>query len=254
VQGRLPRPGLREAITSRSLARRFAGAGLNEDLAMLDTTFRIVGLFEAGESSAESEVWTDLKVLGQAGQRGSTLSSVQLRAASAASLAAIKDRLVNDEQFALKALVEPDYFKEQAIAGLAIKIVGRLIAFFLTLGAMFAVANTMFAAVASRAREIGTLRALGFSRSNVLASFMIESLVLCLLGGALGCLGTLPVNGLSTGTANWQTFSEITFSFRFGPSVLLQGTLLAIVMGMLGGLFPAIRSTRMRIVDALREV
>jgi putative ABC transport system permease protein len=245
---------VREAITSRIIAARFVGAGLNEDLEILESKFRIVGLFEAGESAAESEVWTDLKVLAQAAQRGNTLSSVQLRTASQADLNAIRDRLVNDEQFALKAMAEPDYYKDQAIAGVAIKVVGRLIAFFLTLGAMFAVANTMYGAVASRAREIGTLRALGFSRSNVLASFLIESLVLCLLGGLIGCLGTLPANGLSTGTANWQTFSEITFSFRFGPEVLVRGALLAILMGMVGGLFPAIRSTRMRIVDALREI
>jgi putative ABC transport system permease protein len=121
------------------------------------------------------------------------------------------------------------------------------------MGAMFAAANTMYAAVASRAREIGTLRAIGFRSGSILSSFLFESCVLCLLGGLVGCLATLPLNGLTTGTANWATFSELTFSFRLGPMVLLRGVVLALAMGLLGGLFPAIRAVRMNIVNALRE-
>jgi putative ABC transport system permease protein len=130
--------------------------------------------------------------------------------------------------------------------------VGYFIAGFLTVGAMFAAANTMYAAVASRAREIGTLRALGFRRRSILFSFLLESMLLCLAGGLLGCLATLPFNGLSTGTANWATFSEITFSFRFGPAVMLQGLILALSMGVLGGLFPALRAIRLNTASALR--
>jgi putative ABC transport system permease protein len=163
------------------------------------------------------------------------------------------DRIENDEQFSLKVVDEPSYFADQMSSSLAIKIVGYFIAGFLTIGAMFAAANTMYAAVASRAREIGTLRAIGFRRRSILFSFLLESLLLCLAGGILGCLATLPFNGLSTGTANWATFSEITFSFRFGPEVLIQGIMLAVTMGLLGGLFPAIRAVRMNIVSALRE-
>jgi putative ABC transport system permease protein len=125
---------------------------------------------------------------------------------------------------------------------------------FLTFGAMFAAANTMYAAVASRAREIGTLRALGFPRRSILFSFMLESVILCLTGGVLGCLATLPFSGLSTGTANWATFSEITFSFHFGPNILLRGVIMALVMGLLGGLLPALRAVRLSIVDSLRQV
>ena len=138
-------------------------------------------------------------------------------------------------------------------SAIAIKFVGFVIGGFLTFGAMFAAANTMYAAVASRGREIGTLRALGFRRRSILSSFMLESVLLCLLGGALGCLATLPLNGLSTGTANWATFSEVTFQFRFGPNVLIRGAVMALTMGLLGGLFPAIRATRMEIVNALRQ-
>jgi putative ABC transport system permease protein len=137
-------------------------------------------------------------------------------------------------------------------ASLAIKIIGFVIAAFLTVGAMFAAANTMYAAVASRVREIGTLRAIGFRRRSILASFLYEAVVLCLMGGVLGCLATLPLNGISTGTANWATFSEVTFSFRFGPKVLLQGVLVALIMGLLGGIFPAVRAMRMQVVNALR--
>jgi putative ABC transport system permease protein len=254
VEGRDAQPGLREAITSRSIAGRFTGAALGEDLEVLDTTFRIVGLFEAADSAAESEVWTDLKVLGQASRRSGFVSSVQLQATGPQALLDLKSRLIGDEQFSLKAVTEREYYADQALAGIAIKFVGQIIALFLTIGAMFAVANTMFAAVASRAREIGTLRALGFSRTSVMAGFLLESTILALVGGAIGCLATWPVNGLSTGTANWVTFSELTFSFRFGAEVIIQGALLAMLMGLVGGVLPAMRAVRMKVVDALREV
>ena len=141
----------------------------------------------------------------------------------------------------------------QMTAAIAIKFVGFAIAGFLTLGAMFAAANTMYAAVASRGREIGALRAIGFNRRSILVSFLFESVLLCLMGGLAGCLATLPFNGLSTVTANWATFSEITFAFRFGPAVLLRGVAMALTMGLLGGLFPALRAVRMPIVNALRQ-
>jgi putative ABC transport system permease protein len=253
VEGRDAQPGLREAITSRSIAGRFTGAGLGEELEVLDTRFKIVGLFEASDSAAESEVWTDLKVLGQASRRNGIVSSVQIRATGPQALLDLKSRLIGDEQFSLKAITEREYYADQALAGIAIKFVGRIIALFLTIGAMFAVANTMFAAVSSRAREIGTLRALGFSRRAVMAGFLLESTVLALVGGAIGCLGTWPVNGLSTGTANWVTFSELTFTFRFGRDVLIEGALLAMLTGLAGGLLPAVRAVRMKVVDALRE-
>ncbi len=254
IAGRENKPGVREAITSRQMADRFEGAGLDEEMDVFGSKFTIVGLFEAGHGATESEIWTDLDVLGQTTKREGVRSSMQIRANSADDARQLADRIAGDEQFGLAALAEPEYFADQAKSGLAIKIVGRLIAIILTIGAMFAVANTMYAAVASRAREIGTLRALGFNRRTVLFSFLLESLVLCLIGGAVGCLGALPLNGLSTGTANWATFSELTFAFRFGPAVLIQAVILAALMGTVGGLFPAIRATRMKIVDALREI
>jgi putative ABC transport system permease protein len=165
---------------------------------------------------------------------------------------AIIDRIEKDEQFNLKVVDEQEYYEKQTLTSQILWYAGTFIAILLTIAAMFAAATTMYAAVASRAREIGTLRALGFRRRSILFSFLLESTLLCLMGGALGCLATLPLNGLSTGTANWATFSEITFAFRFGPFVLGLGILLALCMGVLGGLFPAIRAVTLNIVNALR--
>jgi putative ABC transport system permease protein len=252
-QGRDLKPGLNEAITSRRMAERFEGLGIGETLEINKVDFTVVGYFEADGSAAESEVWTDIRDLTTARRTPGAVSCVNLRAKDDDARRALIDRIQNDEQFNLKVIGEKQYFEQQMTASLAIKIVGYFIAGFLTIGAMFAAANTMYAAVASRAREIGTLRALGFQRRSILFSFLLESVLLCLAGGILGCLATLPFNGLSTGTANWATFSEITFSFRFGPRVLLQGLAMALTMGVLGGLFPAVRAVRMNIVNALRE-
>lgn len=254
VAGRENKPGVREVISSRQMAGRFEGAGLDEELDIFGAKFKVVGLFEAGHSATESEIWTDLEVLGQTTKREGVRSAIQLRANSADDAQRLADRISSDEQFGLAALSEPAYFAEQAKSSRGIKAIGVFIAVILSVGAVFAVANTMYAAVASRAREIGTLRALGFSRRTILISFMLESLTLCLAGGILGCLAALPLNGMSTGTANWVTFSELAFSFRFGPMVQLLAVLLVVVVGVLGGLFPALRATRMKIVDALREI
>ena len=253
ARGRYLRPGVNEAITSARMAERFENLALGEKLEINKVNFEIVGYFEAGGSAAESEVWTDLRDLTSARRTPAALSAVNLRARDSAAKAALLARIKDDEQFKLDAVDEAEYFERQMTASIAIKFVGFAIAAFLTLGAMFAAANTMYAAVATRAREIGALRAIGFSRRSVLTSFLFESVLLCLLGGVLGCLATLPFNGLSTGTANWATFSEITFSFRFGPSVLLRGVAMALSMGLVGGLFPALRAVRMPIVSALRE-
>jgi putative ABC transport system permease protein len=252
VDGRDITPGLNEAITSRRMAERFQNLGIGEKLEINKVDFTIVGFFESEGSSAESEVWTDLRDLTTARRTPGAVSLVNLRAEGPEAKASLIQRIQNDEQFNLKVVDEPSYYEEQMSASVAIRIVGYFIAGFLTVGAMFAAANTMYAAVANRAREIGTLRALGFRRRSILFSFLLESILLCLMGGALGCLATLPFHGFSTGTANWETFSEITFSFRFGPRVMLQGLTMALVMGVLGGFFPALRAVRLNIVSALR--
>lgn len=253
VEGRDVSPGVNEAITSRRMAERFRNLAIGEELEINKVNFRIVGYFEAAGSAAESEVWTDLRDLTLARRTPAAVSCVNLRAASVADRDRLIDVLADDKQFQLSAITETAYFESQMTASIAIRFIGYLIAGFLLFGAMFAAANTMYAAVASRSREIGTLRALGFPRVSILSSFLLESTTLCLLGGVLGCLATLPFNGLSTGTANWASFSEITFEFRFGPNVLIQGVIMAVVMGILGGLFPALRAVKLNIVTALRE-
>jgi putative ABC transport system permease protein len=253
VRGRDIKPGVNEVITSQRMAERFQNLAIGEKLDINKVQFEVVGYFEAAGSSAESEVWTDLRDLTGARRTPEALSCVNLRCRDEAAKTALLKRLREDEQFKLDAFDEPAYFERQMDAAIAIKFAGIAIAVFLTMGAMFAAANTMYAAVASRGREIGALRAIGFNRRSILLSFLLESVLLCLLGGLLGCLATLPFNGFSTGTANWATFSEITFAFRFGPKVLLQGVIMALAMGLVGGLFPALRAVRMPIIKALRE-
>lgn len=251
VQGRDIEPGKFEALTSRSMAARFENLAIGEKLEVNRQFFEVVGYYEAAGSAAESEVWTDLRDLTIARKTPAAVSSICLRAESPEQRDSLIALLADDKRFKLNAIRETKYFEDQMNQANAIQYIGYIIAGFLIFGAMFAAANTMYAAVASRAREIGTLRALGFPRGSILVSFLFEAVVLCLLGGLVGCLATLPFNGLSTGTIN--QFSEITFSFRFGPRVLAQGVLLALVMGLLGGILPAIRAVRLNIISALRE-
>jgi putative ABC transport system permease protein len=251
VQGRDIEPGKFEALTSRSMAARFENLAIGEKLEVNRQFFEVVGYYEAAGSAAESEVWTDLRDLTIARKTPAAVSSICLRAESPEQRDSLIALLADDKRFQLNGIRETKYFEDQMNQANAIQYIGYIIAGFLIFGAMFAAANTMYAAVASRAREIGTLRALGFPRGSILVSFLFEAVVLCLLGGLVGCLATLPFNGLSTGTIN--QFSEITFSFRFGPRVLAQGVLLALIMGLLGGILPAIRAVRLNIISALRE-
>jgi putative ABC transport system permease protein len=258
VEGRDFKPGLREAVVSRAMSERFQRLGLGDSFKVEGGEFDVVGIFEADGGAVESEIWTDQRVLAQLANRTGAMSSLQFRAVSQEDKQRLVSRIENDEQIDLGATTEEDYYAEQAKQSSLIKVVGYMIAFFLTIGAMFAVSNTMYGAIASRAREIGTLRALGFGRISILTAFLLESLVLCLAGAALGCMAALAVTflfgGIQTGTMNAGTFTEIAFSFDFGPAVLAKGAILAIVMGIIGGLMPAIRAVRMKVVDALRAV
>ncbi len=258
VDGRDFKPGLREAIVSRAMSMRFQDLDIGDEFPFRGAKFKVVGIFEAGGGAVESEIWCDQSVLAQIVKRSGAMSSLQFRATSAEGQDRLINRIKSDEQIDLNAVTEIDYYADQAKTSGLIKIVGGMVAFFLTIGAMFAVSNTMYGAVASRAREIGTLRALGFGRVSIIVAFLLEALVLCGLGAALGAAGAVAVQaltgGLQTGTMNPGTFTEIAFSFDFGPKVLASGALLAVVMGLIGGLMPAIRAVRMKVVDALREV
>ena len=255
TQGRDLEAGKGEAIVSRSMARRFKGANLGGTLQIgPKEAYRVVGLFTAGGSAAESEVWVDIKDLRQNTRRDGFVSSVQVRATGPAAMEEIRRAIQSDPQFKLSAVPEADFYAEQSRTAVFYKVVGLIIALFLSIGAMFAAANTMFAAVSTRTREIGTMRALGFSRSAILISFLGESVLLCALGGVLGVLLTLPLSFLTIGTNNIDTFAEVSANFRFGPLVLGVALAMTLAMGLFGGLFPAIRAVRMDVIASLREL
>ncbi len=253
VEGRDLDAGKGECIASRSMSRRFKDCRVGDKLAFGEKeSYRVVGIFTAGGSAAESEIWVDRDELARKMSREGTISSVQVRAASATDLERLKKTLENDAEFKLAALGEVEYYAQQTRASLFLKAVGTIIAILLTFGAMFAAANTMYAAVKSRTREIGTMRALGFRRFDILASFLTESLVLCALGGALGILATLPLRMFTFGTMS--NFSEVAVGFRIGPNVLAVAAAMTAAMGLFGGLFPALRAVRLDVITALREV
>jgi putative ABC transport system permease protein len=247
--------GKGECIVSRNLARSLKGAHLGGRLQYGDKeVYQVVGLFTAGGSAAESEVWADLKDVERNTGRDGSVSSVQVRAATPDDYARLRQTIDSDTQFKLSAIPESVYFESQSRSGAFMKVMGTLIAVLLTFGAMFASANTMFAAVKSRTREIGTMRALGFSQFDVLISFLSESLILCTLGGVLGLLATVPLSALTLETSNFNTFAALTISFRFGPLVMAVALTMTLAMGLFGGMFPAIRAVRLNVIAALREL
>jgi ABC-type lipoprotein release transport system permease subunit len=254
VEGRGFRPGLDEVIVGRKLTRRISGLAIGEHVKYQQKQSRIVGLFESEGAAFESEIWGDYDTFAAIFQRGGGSNSLVLRMKDEAAIPEL-DRFIRAQpQMQLQALSERKYYEEQAgplsrvLNGLA-----SFVAFIMGIGAVFGAINTMYAIVAARTREIGTLRALGFSRRAVLAAFLIESVILALIGGAIGCLLAFPMNGYSTGTGQTQSFSEIAFNFRITPGIVVSGMVFAVVMGVLGGLLPALRGARLPITAALRE-
>lgn len=254
VAGRDLEPGKGEAIVSANMARRFRGAGLGEEFRVsAKESYRVVGLFAAGGSAAESEVWVDKGDLQRNTGREGTDSCLQLRAASAADRDRLRKTISEEPRFKLLAQPEVDYFRAQSLSSGFLKVAATFIAALLSVGAMFTAANTMFSAVKSRAREVGTMRALGFPGRAILASFVLECLMICGLGGGVGLLATIPFSRLTFNTSNFSTFSEVSINFRFGPWVFAGALALTLVMGLVGGLIPAVRAVRMDVIRALRQ-
>lgn len=252
--GRMFVPGKDECIVARPISGRFKGTRLGETLKCGEKeSYRVVGIFTAGGSAAESEVWTDRRDLERNTGRRGAVSAVQLRAATPADRDKIQAQLQTSSQFGLLAQRETDYFAAQAGTGIFLLVLGSVVAVLLSIGAMFAAANTMFSAVKSRTREIGTLRALGFSRMDVLLSFLGESILLCALGGLLGWLATIPMTTLTFGMNDFASFAEKTIAFRFGPLVFAVAFAMTLAMGVFGGLFPALRAVKLDVIKALRE-
>jgi len=254
LEGRAFTPGLDEVIVGRKLTERIRGVKLGDNVKYQHKQLHVVGIFESQGGAFESEIWGDFDTLGAIFQRGSGSNSLVVRMKDPAAIPELDRWIRAQPQMQLQAVPERKYYEDQA--GPLAKILRSLanaVAWIMGFGAVFGAMNTMYAIVAARTREIGTLRALGFSRRAILSSFLIESVFLALVGGALGCLLALPMHGFSTGTGQTQSFSEIAFAFRLTPGIMLTGMVFAAVMGILGGLFPALRGARLPITAALRE-
>ena len=253
-EGRNFTTGLDEVIVGRKIMGRIEGLNLGQRLKYMDKSFVVVGVFESQGGAFESEIWGDYDVMGAMFQRGAGSNSVVVRMKDASLIPALDKWIRAQPQMQLQAVPETKYYEDQAgplamiLRGLAV-----FVAVVMGVGAVFGAMNTMYAVVASRTREIGTLRALGFSRFAILSSFVMESVVLALLAGAIGCLLALPMHGYSTGTAQTQSFSEVAFSFQLTPTILGLGMAFAGMMGLIGGLLPALRAARMPITRALRD-
>jgi len=252
VSGRMFQPGLTEAIVSRRIAERFQGLDIGDKFRVQATDFTVVGLFDAGGKAFESEIWVDVNALATATKRDS-FTSVLLRVKDQSTLAALAKRISEDQRLHLKAVAERTFYEDQqGIASGILKGLAVFISFIMAVGAGFAGMNTMYAAVARRTREIGTLRVLGFGRLSIMVAFVLESLVIAIIGAGIGILLALPLNFVSTGTSNFATFSEIAFNFRVTPDLMLSALIFGIGIGFLGSLLPSIRASRFKIVDALR--
>jgi len=214
----------------------------------------VVGVMDGGRSSVNSEIFGDLNQTSSDFNRADGLSSVLIRATDAATVPALVNSLNDDRRLGVLAQTEKSYYEAQTNSGAVLQYLGVFISIIMAVGSSFAAMNTMYAAVARRSREIGTLRVLGFSRGSILFSFLIESVCLSVLGGLLGCLLVLPLNNITTGIGSFVTFSEIAFNFRVSPEIMLIGVLFALVMGTLGGVFPARMAARKEILTALREI
>jgi putative ABC transport system permease protein len=252
VSGRTFQPGLTEAVVSKRINERFQGLDVGDKFRIQTTDYTVVGIFESSGKAFESEIWADSNSLASTTNRDS-FSSALLRVKDESALSALSKRITDDPKLHLKALSERKFYEDQqGIASGALKGLAVFISFIMAVGAGFAGMNTMYAAVARRTKEIGTLRVLGFGRISILIAFLLESVGVALLGAAMGVLLAMPLNFVSTGTSNWATFSEIAFNFRVTPDLILAALLFGAIIGFVGSLLPSIRASRLKIVEALR--
>jgi putative ABC transport system permease protein len=256
VQGRMFQPGLAELIVGKNASSSYSGLTLGNTVNFGGGHWQVVGIFDAGGSSFDSEVWCDARVLDDVYKRPSNIfQSATVHLSSPGAFEQFKDAVTSDRRLNFDVTREIDYYAKQSTRMTQlITILGGLVAFVMAIGAVFGALNTMYSAVAERGREIATMRALGFGSGAVVFSFLVEALLISFVGGAIGCVAVLPLNGLTTGTMNWQTFSQLAFAFRITPALLLAGIVFALVMGLLGGLPPAMRAAWRPVAVALREL
>jgi putative ABC transport system permease protein len=256
IEGRFYQPGLAELVVGRNVDKTYAGLSMGDSVKFGGGTWRVVGVFDAGGSAFDSEVWCDSHVLNQIYHRPENIyQSLTVHLDSAGSLQQFKDAATADPRLTVDVSPEIEYYAKQSrTLTTLIVVLGGIVAIVMGIGAVFGALNTMYSAVAERSREIATLRALGFGAGSVVLSFMIEALLISLMGGLLGAVAVLPLNGLTTGAMNWQTFSHLAFAFRITPFLLGLGLVFALLMGVLGGFFPALRAARRPVAPALRAM
>lgn len=254
VQGRMFQEGRREVVVGKSIAARYPSAGLGGRLRFGRGDWEVVGVMDAGRSAANSELFVDINQIAQDQNRANALSSILIRTTDEVAQQALINDLGTDVRLNVDATTERAYYAQQTNSAAPIKFLGFFVSVIMAVGSSFAAMNTMYAAVARRSAEIGTLRVLGFSKFGILISFLLESLLLSFIGGLLGCLLVLPVNNLTTGVGSFVTFSEISFQFRVTPEIMAAGLVFALLMGAIGGVFPAGSAARKEILTALRQV
>jgi putative ABC transport system permease protein len=252
AEGRWFQPGQREVVVSKSIRGRFTHTNIGDTMEFGKGAWTVVGIFDAGGSAYESEIWGDVNQMSSDFDRQGGFSSAYLRATDPIAADALTKRVADDQRLKLEGDLETEYYAKQTRSGGPIKYIGIVVAFIMAIGSIFAAMNTMYAAVAYRGREIATLRVIGFSRPAILASFVFESLLLALLGAVVGILLMLPFNGMQTGTSNAVTFSEVVFALTITWQVAAYAMLFALVMGLVGGFAPAWHASRQNILSALR--
>ena len=252
IEGAMFTPGTDEIVVGKRVAARFANCGIGDRIRLQQRDFKVVGHFAAGGSAFESEIWGDAAVLGPALDREG-FQTVVYRMKDPSQFAAVKRELEADPRLEVQVKCEQEFYAEQSemFTGL-ITGIGGFITAIMAVGALFGAMNTMFATAETRRREIATLLVLGYSPWSVMTSFVVESVFLAMIGGAIGCLLALPINGITTSTTNFQSFSEMAFAFSVTPAVLLTGFLFSIVLGLIGGFLPALHAARQPLSASLR--
>lgn len=253
VQGRMFRPGLDEVVVGSMIAHRFQNCSVGDRLKLAGREWTVVGVLDANGAAYDSEIWGDVELFMPVFDRP-VFQSLTLRLRDPSQFPALEKRLEADPRLSVEVRREDEFYASQsgALAAL-LRALGFFVTSIMSLGAMFGALNTMYAAVASRTKEIGALRAIGFSRGAVLTSVLVESMLLALLGGAIGCLLAIPVRTFTTGTMSFATFSELAFRFQVTPAMMVAGLVFSAGMGLIGGFFPARRAATMPIVEALRQ-
>jgi putative ABC transport system permease protein len=256
AQGRFFEPGLAELIIGRNVASTYSGLTLGDSVHFGGGTWKVVGIFDAGGSAFDSEIWCDGRVLSQVYKRPENVfQSVTVHLTSPSAFGGLKDSLTSDPRLTVEVSREIDYYEKQS-RGITtlITVLGTLVAAIMGVGAVFGALNTMYSAVSERSREIATMRAIGFGAFSIVMSFLFEALLIAFIGGLLGTIAVLPLNGLTTSTLNMQTFSSVAFAFLITPTLLAFGVFFALFMGLIGGVPPAIRAARRPVALALREL